>query len=103
MAASHTDLLNLKNLGAASVNILHAIGINSYADLESIGPVEAYRRIKARGIHVSRVMLYALQGALMDVHWNDLDPDLKHRLIEAAEHNPQNDSELNLTAESANG
>ncbi|MGH1370659.1 MAG: TfoX/Sxy family protein [Cellvibrionaceae bacterium] len=85
MTDSHSDLLQLKNLGAASVNILHAIGVNSYADLNNMGPVEAYIRIKARGIHVSKVMLYALQGALLDVHWNDLEQDLKQRLVADAE------------------
>ncbi len=50
-----------------------------------MGPVEAYIRIKARGIHVSKVMLYALQGALLDVHWNDLEQDLKQRLVADAE------------------
>ncbi len=85
MTDSHSDLLQLKNLGAASVNILHAIGVNSYADLNSMGPVEAYIRIKARGIHVSKVMLYALQGALLGVHWNDLEQDMKQRLVADAE------------------
>jgi len=82
---SQGELLGLKNLGMASVNILHAIGINSYEDLTKMGAVEAYKRIKSRGIHVSKVMLYALQGALMDVHWNDLSPDLKAQLVEEAE------------------
>lgn len=86
MASSNTELLELKNLGAASVNILHAIGVNNYDDLKKIGAVEAYCRIRGRGIHVSKVMLYALQGALMDVHWNDLSPDLKAQLVEEAEH-----------------
>lgn len=79
------ELLQLKNLGMASVNILHAIGINTYADLQRVGAVEAYRRIKARDINVSKVMLYALQGALMNVHWNELSPDLKARLVQEAE------------------
>jgi len=83
---AHSELLELKNLGMASVNILQAIGINTYEDLAEMGPVQAYCRIKARGIHVSKVMLYALQGALMDVHWNDLPPDLKARLVKEAEH-----------------
>lgn len=82
----HSDLLQLKNLGAASVNILHAIGVNSRADLQRMGAVEAYSRIKARGIQVSKVMLYALEGALSDVHWNDLDPELKKQLLEQVEH-----------------
>lgn len=85
MTQSHHELMNLKNLGAASVNILHAIGVNSYDDLKELGPVDAYNRIRARNINVSKVMLYALQGALMDVHWNDLDPDLKKKLVVDAE------------------
>ncbi len=79
------ELLGLKNLGMASVNILQAIGVNNYDDLSKVGAVDAYCRIKARGIHVSKVMLYALQGALMDVHWNDLSPDLKAQLVAEAE------------------
>jgi len=86
MATEQADLLGLKNLGMASVNILHAIGIHSYDELSKVGSVQAYCRIKARGIHVSKVMLYALQGALMDVHWNDLSPELKEQLVEQAKH-----------------
>lgn len=85
MTTSHSELLQLKNLGMATVNILHAIGINTYADLHHVGAVEAYLRIKARDINVSKVMLYALQGALMDMHWNDLPADLKQRLVNEAE------------------
>ena len=85
MTQSHSELLELKNLGMASVNILHAIGINTYEDLNKMGAVEAYRRIKNRGINVSKVMLYALQGALSNTHWNDLDPNLKAKLVAEAE------------------
>lgn len=85
MTSTSGDLLGLKNLGMASVNILHAVGVNSYDDLSEMGAVEAYCRIKSRGIQVSKVMLYALQGALMDVHWNDLTPDLKSQLVAEAE------------------
>ncbi len=85
MPTSNQELLQLKNLGMATVNILHAIGINTYADLQKIGAVEAYRRIRSRDINVSKVMLYALQGALMDVHWNALPPDLKAKLVLEAE------------------
>jgi len=82
MTSNNNELLGLKNLGMASVNILHAIGVNSYDDLSNMGAVGAYCRIKNRGIHVSKVMLYALQGALMDVHWNDLTPELKAQLVD---------------------
>lgn len=79
---AHSELLELKNLGMASVNILQAIGVNTYEDLAEMGPVNAYCKIKNRGIHVSKVMLYALQGALMDIHWNDLPVELKTQLVE---------------------
>ncbi|WP_019530753.1 TfoX/Sxy family protein [Dasania marina] len=79
------DLLELKNLGNTSINWLKAIGINSYEDLKNIGPVAAYTQIKQREIKVSKVFLYALQGALMDTHWNDLAPSLKQQLVEEAE------------------
>ncbi len=79
-----SDLSKLKNLGVASINILHAVGVNSLEDLEAVGPVETYLRIKRRDIHVSKVMLYALQGALLNVHWSALDPHLKQKLLEEA-------------------
>lgn len=85
MNTHHSELLQLKNLGMASVNILHAVGINTYAELRKVGAVEAYRRIKGRDINVSKVMLYALQGALLDIHWNDLSPALKLQLVSEAE------------------
>ena len=76
-----SELLQLKNLGVASVNILRAVGISNYQDLRQIGSVEAYRRIRDRGINVSKVMLYALEGALTDTHWKDIDPNHKAGLL----------------------
>ncbi len=38
--------------------------------------MRAYNRIRERGIKVSKVLLYALQGALLDVHWTKLDHGL---------------------------
>jgi DNA transformation protein len=71
----------------ASVNILNAVGVKTLEDLKRVGAVETYRRIKARDINVSKVMLYALQGALLDLHWNDLPEDMKIRLVEDADRN----------------
>lgn len=80
-----SDLLALKNLGNTSVNWLHAVGIHNREDLERLGPVQAYNRIRERGIKVSKVLLYALQGALLNIHWNELDAELKRRLVDEAE------------------
>lgn len=93
---AQSELLGLKNLGMASVNILQAIGINTYEDLAETGPVNAYCKIRDRGIHVSKVMLYALQGALMDVHWNDLPPELKAQLVQEVDLSESKGAEKSL-------
>ena len=79
------DLSSLKNLGTASINILNAVGIKTHQDLHRTGSVNTYLKIKARGIRVSKVMLYALEGALLDVHWKELSVDIKNRLLAEVE------------------
>lgn len=84
-SSTQTELHQLINLGNTSINWLRAVGINNYAELQSIGPVEAYTKIKARGFRVSKVLLYALYGALHNQHWNDVEPETKSRLLTEAE------------------
>ena len=79
------ELIELKNLGKTSVQWLNAVGIQSPEQLKAVGAVEAYRKVKARGFRVSKVLLYALEGALMDIHWSELEADHKARLLAAAE------------------
>lgn len=85
VSTMQTDLMALKNLGNTSVNWLLAIGIHNRDELAHIGAVEAYNRIRQRGIKVSKVLLYALHGALTDMHWTQLDGTEKQRLLEDAE------------------
>lgn len=79
------DLMALKNLGNTSVNWLLAIGIHNRDELASMGPVEAYNRIRRRGIKVSKVLLYSLYCALHDLHWTELDETVKQNLLDVAE------------------
>lgn len=94
MSADQNALLDLKNLGTASVNILRAVGIHNRDELAQIGAVKAYKRIKARDIQVSKVMLYALEGALLDLHWTQLPPALKQQLVNQAEQDQTNPNNL---------
>lgn len=80
-----SDLQELKNLGNTSINWLRTIGIHSRHDLQTKGAIEAYLEIKQRGIRVSKVLLYALHGALIDTHWNELDQKTKDQLLQQAE------------------
>lgn len=75
------ELLTLRNLGKTSAQWLHATGIHSRDDLRQRGPVGAYCAVRARGFRASKSLMFAIAGALEDVHWNDLDPDYKQRLL----------------------
>lgn len=77
-----TDLIELKNLGKTSVQWLNAVGIRTLEQLREIGAVAAYCKVRDRGFKVSKVLLYAMEGALIGAHWNDLDNDYKTRLLE---------------------
>ena len=74
------ELQHLRNLGKTSAQWLHAVGIHSASDLKRLGAVDAYRAVKARGFRASKVLLYAIEGALLDVHWNDIPVDRKEAL-----------------------
>lgn len=80
------ELQHLKNLGKTSSQWLHAVGIHSAADLKRLGAVGAYRAVKARGFRASKVLLYAIEGALLDVHWNDIPAERKEALNQQVEH-----------------
>ena len=75
----------LKNIGPTSAAWLAEIGITSRAALADIGPVMVYKMIQHRHPGVNVLLLYALQGAVMDVHWNALTPEMKAQLRREAE------------------
>jgi DNA transformation protein len=73
-----TSLTSLKNIGETSAAWLESVGIKTAEELHKIGVVEAYRRVRVT--YPDRVtfnMLYALQGAVLGVHWKDLPLDMK--------------------------
>ncbi|MBL8120696.1 MAG: TfoX/Sxy family protein [Anaerolineae bacterium] len=75
-----------KNIGPKTLERLQAVGVSSLEDLEAMGAVEVYRQIKAAYPRdVSIVALYALQGALLNLHWNALPPEMKAELRAEAE------------------
>jgi len=42
--------------------------------------------VKARGFRASKVLLYAIEGALLDVHWNDIPAQRKEELNQQVDH-----------------
>ena len=77
--------VRLKNIGPRSAAWLADIGIGTLDDLERVGPIEAWRPAKrAYPDRVSVTLLYALQGALLDLPWNELPEEIKRQLADAA-------------------
>jgi DNA transformation protein len=83
MARRSSELSQLHNIGPTIEQRLREIAVSSRLELEAVGPDEAYRRIKAnypdRTIPVC-YYLYSLQGALLDLHWDDLPEEVKASL-----------------------
>ena len=68
----------LMNIGPRTAKRLEAVGIPTAEDLECIGAVEAYRRLMwCFPERTTRIALYALEGALLDIHWNRLPSERK--------------------------
>lgn len=69
------------NIGPFSQKRLTEIGVRTMEDLQKIGPVEAYVRIKRYYPEdTTLLLLYALQGALMGVHWNAVPKGIREKL-----------------------
>lgn len=78
---SEKELAELLNIGAKSAQTLVAAGVATVVELKERGAVDAYLAIKREGIPVSLNMLYAMHGAINNVHWNKLDKDERENLI----------------------
>jgi len=89
MSAKKSELSQLRNIGKLSEAWLNEVGFYTRADLEKTSAVEAYWLVQARGYNVSLNLVYAVQGAIMDLHWTDLPFELKEQLKREVE---QNDS-----------
>ncbi len=63
---------SLRNLGPTSATWLRDIGVQTRADLERLGPVLVYRRIKQREPNTSLNLPWAMVGALVDKEWRDI-------------------------------
>ena len=78
-----SDLRKAKNIGATIEKCLNEIGIFTLADLAEMTSVEAFKRIRenypGKTIPVC-YYLYSLEGALLDLHWNDIPSELKEEL-----------------------
>ncbi|KAF1711549.1 transcriptional regulator [Pseudoxanthomonas kalamensis DSM 18571] len=75
----------LRNIGPKSAAWLRQVGLRTHEDLAEVGAVEAYMRVKRAGFRASLNMLYALEGALLDCHWQEIPDDRRAELVAAVE------------------
>ena len=75
----------MRNVGPKSAAWLRQVGLRTRADLEAAGAVDAFMRVKRAGFKPSMNLLYALEGALMDCHWQEVPADRREQLVAQAE------------------
>ena len=68
-------------LGPKSLAMLAAAGIHGRADLEALGAVRAYLRVKAAGQNASLNLLWAMEGVLTGQDWRVVAHEERTRLL----------------------
>jgi hypothetical protein len=74
----------LRNIGPKSAAWLRQTGIRSQEDLESVGALAAFVRVKRAGFKPSLNLLYALEGAILGCHWQEIPDERRSELVLAA-------------------
>jgi len=82
--AGKDDTNKIRNVGPKSAAWLRQVGVRTQEDLERLGPVEAFMKVKRAGFRPSLNLLYALAGAIENCHWADLPDERKAALVQAA-------------------
>jgi DNA transformation protein and related proteins len=75
------SLESLANLGPASAKMLRDAGIECVEMIRELGALETFLRVKQVAPNVSLNLLWALVGALEDVHWTKIDADTRSALL----------------------
>ncbi|HZX81092.1 MAG TPA: TfoX/Sxy family protein [Lysobacter sp.] len=80
-----SDAPKLLNIGGKSAAWLRQVGIRTWDDVAAIGAVEAFLRVKRAGFRPSLNLLYALEGALIGCHWQQVAIDRRTELAAQAQ------------------
>lgn len=75
----------LRNIGPKSAAWLRQVGLRTREDLAAVGTVEAFMRVKRAGFKPTLNLLYAIEGALQDCHWQEIPDSRRSELIIAAD------------------
>ncbi|MEQ1838010.1 MAG: TfoX/Sxy family protein [Candidatus Nitrotoga sp.] len=81
---------DIPNLGPKSRRMLEQAGIHSMKELRKLGAVRAYLQVKSGDSKASLNLLWALEGALSERHWQDVARHDRLRLLLEMEDIKQN-------------
>lgn len=73
--------VKLRNIGPKSAAWLRQVGLRTQQDLTKVGAVEAFVRVKRAGFKPSLNLLYALEGALLGCHWQELPLSRREQIV----------------------
>ncbi|MDG2525616.1 TfoX/Sxy family protein [Stenotrophomonas sp. HITSZ_GD] len=76
----------LRNIGPKSAAWLRQVGLRSVEDLQAVGAVGAFLKVRRAGFKPSLNLLYSLEGALVGSHWQDIPEARRHQLLSELEH-----------------
>ncbi|QKW58225.1 TfoX/Sxy family protein [Stenotrophomonas sp. NA06056] len=74
--------VKLRNIGPKSAAWLRQVGLRSREDLVALGAVGAFVKVKRAGFKPSLNLLYSLEGALLDCHWQELSEPQRTALVQ---------------------
>lgn len=74
--------MKMRNIGPKSAAWLRQVGLRTREDIAAAGPVDAFMRVKRAGFRPSLNLLYALEGALADCHWQEV-PEARRQILVA--------------------
>ncbi len=75
----------MRNIGPKSAAWLRQVGLRSLEDITAIGTVEAFMKVRRAGFKPSLNLLYSLEGALQDCHWQEIPEARRSELVQAAD------------------
>jgi DNA transformation protein len=75
----------LRNIGPKGMAWLRQTGVRTLEDLQAVGALAAYVRVRRAGFKPSLNLLYALEGAILDCHWQQIPESRRSELILQAE------------------
>ena len=80
-----TEQEKLRNIGPKSSAWLRQVGLRTRDDLDAIGAVEAFMKVKRAGFKPTLNLLYSIEGALRDCHWQEIPDARRSELVLAAD------------------